>query len=281
MTKKVSGIYLFGQHIIKDKHIYLVKVGYTENMASRLKTYHTHNPMVEYFDFKKLTVAHARIQEQKYHQWLSERYKLAPDAKEWFIVTEQFYKECKKKGFKSMSIPSNKKIISIPNRPLKTGDISNILTEAASPESLWINKTKPNRATNLQDHLLKNKNCDKEVHDKIAEYKTKNNNRILVPAAIFCQWMKEGKIRPADWFPAKNLVYILEGEENNTTAQLSSTVVTEPVTAPTIQDCDYQFSEDLPLKIIRQRKKEIQDKIQNCETELKHWQEILNTYIGI
>jgi len=41
----------------------LVKVGYTENMASRLKTYHTHNPMVEYFDFKKLTVAHARIQE--------------------------------------------------------------------------------------------------------------------------------------------------------------------------------------------------------------------------
>ena len=63
----------------------LLKIGYTKNIDKRLKTYKTHNPLIELVDIKEGSI----FDESCLHNQLKEY--LFDDSKEWFIENNEIY----------------------------------------------------------------------------------------------------------------------------------------------------------------------------------------------
>ena len=63
----------------------LLKIGYTKNIDKRLKTYKTHNPLIELVDVKEGSI----FDESCLHNQLKEY--LFDDSKEWFTENDEIY----------------------------------------------------------------------------------------------------------------------------------------------------------------------------------------------
>lgn len=70
---------------LKGKTNTLLKIGYTKDIDKRLKTYKTHNPLIELVDIKEGNT----IDESCLHNKLKEY--LFDNSKEWFIENDEIY----------------------------------------------------------------------------------------------------------------------------------------------------------------------------------------------
>lgn len=90
-----SGLYFVGMIGAnpEGKQYYLVKVGSSENLRSRLRQYATYNPMIYIGGFCSF-VDNLKEGEDNVHEYLAEEaIAIAQNSSEWFYVTEEKYYE--------------------------------------------------------------------------------------------------------------------------------------------------------------------------------------------
>ena len=75
----------------------LLKIGYTKDIDQRLKTYKTHNPLVELVDIKEGSTLDESCLHNKLKEYLLE------DSKEWFIENDEIYNTWKNYNRKTLS----------------------------------------------------------------------------------------------------------------------------------------------------------------------------------
>ena len=85
----------------------LLKIGYTKNIDKRLKTYKTHNPLIELVDVKEGNT----IDESFLHNKLKDY--LFDNSKEWFIEDEKIYNIWKEYNCKNLTQEQEETILKI------------------------------------------------------------------------------------------------------------------------------------------------------------------------
>jgi hypothetical protein len=85
----------------------LLKIGYTKNIDKRLKTYKTHNPLIELIDIKEGSI----FDESCLHNQLKEY--LFDNSKEWFIENDEIYNIWKSYNRKVLSEEQEETILKI------------------------------------------------------------------------------------------------------------------------------------------------------------------------
>jgi hypothetical protein len=96
---KTQGLYLIGNTLFNphtEEQFYLVKVGISKNLQSRMKNYNTLNPLVFHIDY----YTECELQERQCHHILLENCQSRVDkTEEWFRVSKELYFEICEKGF--------------------------------------------------------------------------------------------------------------------------------------------------------------------------------------
>jgi hypothetical protein len=97
-----SGLYLIGNTLfnpITEQHFYLVKVGISNNLKTRMRGYRTTNPLLFHIDYYTFTGENDLL-ENACHKILLENCESRIDrTSEWFIMSKESYLEICRKGF--------------------------------------------------------------------------------------------------------------------------------------------------------------------------------------
>lgn len=97
-TPKMKGLYFVGEthfNPLTDEKYYWVKIGKAANLAERMRTYNTHNPMLFRIDYSS-----EYEKEEYYHVKLIEKaIARCNHNEEWFLVDRETYLGMCEKGF--------------------------------------------------------------------------------------------------------------------------------------------------------------------------------------
>ena len=96
---KTQGLYLVGNTLFNphtEEQFYLIKVGVSKNLQSRMKNYKTQNPLMFHIDY----YTECELQEFQCHHILLENCQSRIDrTDEWFRISRELYLEICEKGF--------------------------------------------------------------------------------------------------------------------------------------------------------------------------------------
>lgn len=94
-TKKTCGLYLIGTTTFNpytNKPFFWIKIGKSEDLEKRMKSYYTHSPSIWKIDFQEVPKSKVDKIEKLYHALLSNIGKnSAEHSKEWYEVSKEDY----------------------------------------------------------------------------------------------------------------------------------------------------------------------------------------------
>ena len=101
-TKKTCGLYLIGTTTFNpytNKPFFWIKIGKSEDLEKRMKSYYTHSPSIWKIDFQEVPKSKVDKIEKLYHALLSNiGINSAEHSKEWYEVSKEDYlKICNEK----------------------------------------------------------------------------------------------------------------------------------------------------------------------------------------
>ena len=94
-TKKTCGLYLIGTTTFNpytNKPFFWIKIGKSEDLEKRMKSYYTHSPSIWKIDFQEVPKSKVDKIEKLYHALLSNiGINSAEHSKEWYEVSKEDY----------------------------------------------------------------------------------------------------------------------------------------------------------------------------------------------
>ena len=152
---------------LKGKTNTLLKIGYTKNIDKRLKTYKTHNPLIELVDVKEGGI----IDESFLHNKLKEY--LFDDSKEWFIEDNEIYNIWNNYDSKKLTNDKEETILKIKIFK-KLIEIANLInTKNSEYLTIYLGDVKGSRKDTMFNYFFK-----EELHITKSQY-TKGISKLI------------------------------------------------------------------------------------------------------